>query len=301
MDRLTAARVFVTVVEQGSLTQAADQLDMSTAMVSRYLAAMESWLGARLLHRTTRRLSLTEAGQSALPSCRQLLDLAQDVAHHAGAAQREPAGRLRIACSPSFAEAQLAPALIDFQQAHPRVSFALLAADRSVDLATERVDLAVRITNALEPTLITRPLALCRSVLCASPAYLAAHGQPATLEALQSHRCLSHAFVNAAQYRLRRAGELVELPFAESFSTNETAVLRRAVLAGGGIAMLPTYFVGDDLASGRLVRVLPELEPETLGIHAIFLSRQHQPLALRLLVDFLAARFGGPMPPWDAA
>jgi DNA-binding transcriptional LysR family regulator len=301
MDRLTAARVFVSVVEQGSLTQAAEQLDMSTAMVSRYLAAMETWLGARLLHRTTRRLSLTEAGQSALPTCRQLLDLAQDVEHQAGAARREPSGRLRIACSPSFAEAQLAPAFIDFQRAHPRVSFALLAADRSVDLAAERVDLAVRITNALEPTLISRPLAVCRSVLCASPAYLREHGQPAAPQDLLSHRCLSHAFVSAAQFRLRRGGEVTELPFAESFSTNETAVLRRAVLAGGGIAMLPTYFVGDDLASGRLVRVLPEHEPETLGIHAIFLSRQHQPLALRLLVDFLAARFGGPTPPWDAA
>jgi DNA-binding transcriptional LysR family regulator len=301
MDRLTAARVFVSVVEQGSLTQAADQLDMSTAMVSRYLAAMEAWLGARLLHRTTRRLSLTEAGQSALPTCRQLLDLAQDVEHQAGAARREPSGRLRIACSPSFAEAQLAPALVDFQRAHPRVAFALLAADRSVDLAAERVDLAVRITNALEPTLITRPLALCRSVLCAAPAYLRERGQPATPQDLAAHCCMSHAFVSAAQFRLRREGELVELPFADSFSTNETAVLRRAVLAGGGIAMLPTYFVGDDLAAGRLVRVLPEYEPETLGIHAIFLSRQHQPLALRLLVDFLAERFGGPTPPWDTA
>src|SRR4051812_45847922 len=115
MDRLTATRVFVTVVDQGSLTQAADTLDMSTAMVSRYLAAMESWLNARLLHRTTRRISLTDAGHSALATCRQMLDLAEDARSLAGAARREAGGRLRIASSPSFAEAQLAAALVEFQ------------------------------------------------------------------------------------------------------------------------------------------------------------------------------------------
>lgn len=299
MDRLTAARVFVTVVEHGSLTQAAERLDMSAAMVSRYLAAVEAWLGARLLHRTTRRLTLTEAGQVALPSCRQLLDLAEEVQHQASEVSRVPRGRLRIACAPSFAETQLTPALGDFQREHPQVTFALLAADRSVDLAAERIDLAVRITNALEPTMIARPLAVCRSVLCASPAYLRAHGEPRTLEALQSHHCLTHTIVGAAQFRFRRDGASIELPVAERLSTNDTAVLCRAVLQGGGLGILPTYFVADDLRQGRLVRVLPELESETLGIHAIVLSRQHQPLALRLLVAFLAQRFGGALPPWD--
>lgn len=299
MDRLTATRVFVTVVEHGSLTQASERLDMSTAMVSRYLAAMETWLGARLLHRTTRRVSLTEAGQAALASCRQLLDLAEDVKHQAGEVSRVPAGRLRITSSASFAEAQLAPALAEFQRLHPQVSFALLAADRSIDLAAERIDLAVRITNSLDPTMIARPLAVCRSVLCASPAYLRAHGEPRTLEALQSHSCLTHAIVGAAQFRFRRERELIELPVIEKLSTNDTAVLRRAVLEGGGIGILPTYFVGEDLRQGRLVQLLPDHEPETLGVHAIFLSRQHLPLALRLLVEFLAERFGGASPPWD--
>lgn len=110
---------------------------------------------------------------------------------------------------------------------------------------------------------------------------------------------MAHAFVSAAQYRFRRAGQLIERPIAEVLSTNDAAVLRRAVLAGGGIAILPTYFVGEDLREGRLVSLLPGYEPEPLGVHAVFLSRQHQPLALRLLVDFLAERFGGDTPPWD--
>ena len=299
MDRLSATRVFVTVVEHGSLTKASERLDISTAMVSRYLAAMEAWLGARLLHRTTRRISLTEAGQAALASCRQLVELAEDVKHHANEVSRVPAGRLRIASSPSFAEAQLAPALAEFQRLHSQVSFTLLATDRSVDLAAERIDLAVRITNALEPTMIARPLAICRSVLCASPDYLRTHGEPRTLEALQSHHCLTHATVGATQFRFRRDGELVELQVTERLSTNDTAVLRRAVLEGSGIGILPTYFVGEDLRHGRLVRVLPDTEPETMGVHAISLSRQHQPLALRLLVEFLATRFGGSTPAWD--
>lgn len=299
MDRLTAIRVFVTVVEHGSLTQAAERLDMSTAMVSRYLAAAEGWLGARLLHRTTRRISLTEAGQAALPSCRQLLDLAEDVVHQAGETSRVPSGRLRITSSPSFAEAQLAPALVEFQQRHPQVGVSLVVTDRSVDLAAERIDLAVRITNSLEPTMIARPLAVCRSVLCAAPRYLRAHGTPQTADAMRQHVCLMHAIVGAAQFRFRRRGQWIELPVTERFSTNDTAVLRRAVVEGGGIGILPTYLIADDLKRGRLVRVLPTLEPETLGIHAIFLSRQHQPLALRLLVDHLVERFGGETPPWD--
>lgn len=299
MDRLMATRVFVSVVEHGSLTQAAERLEMSTAMVSRYLAAMEDWLDARLLHRTTRRISLTEAGQSALASSRELLELAEDLRHLTGEASRIPSGRLRIACAPSFAEAQLASTLVEFQQRHPKVDLALVAADRSVDLAAERIDLAVRITNALEPGLIARRLAVCRSVLCAAPGYLQTHGRPESPDELRSHRCVSHALVSATQYRFTHGDTTIEVPVVERFSTNETAVLRRAVLAGGGIGILPTYFVGDDLREGRLVRILPAHEPDTLGIHALFLSRHHQPLALRLLVAFLAERFGGSAPPWD--
>lgn len=291
MDRLTATRVFVTVVEQGSLTRAADALDMSTAMVSRYLAALEEWLHARLLHRTTRRISLTDAGESALASCRQFLEAADDVQGAAAATRREPSGRLRIACSPSFAEAQLAQAMVDFQLGHPQVAVSLVIAERAVDLAAERIDLAVRITNTLEPTLISRRLATCRSVLCASPAYLKANGTPKRSTDLRKHRCLSHTLVSTAQ---------ISLAGIESFSSNDTSVLRSAVVAGAGIGILPTYLVGPDLKAGRLKRVLPGTEPETMGVHAIFLSRQHQPLALRLLIDFLAERFGGRIAPWDA-
>lgn len=301
MDRLTALRVFVEVADQGSLTRAADGLDMSTAMVSRYLATLEDWFGARLLHRTTRKLSLTDAGQAALPACRQMLELSEEAAHLASERSREPTGQLRVTTSSSFADAQLTAALVDFQQQHPQVEIVLSVGDKAADLVGERVDLAVRLTNTLDPAMITRPLARCRSILCASPAYLALHGTPQSLDDLQQHPCIAHAFGIGRQYRFVRGAEVIEVPVSWNFHTNETAVLRRAVLSGAGIGMLPTYYVGDDLRAGRLVQLLPDEEPEVLGIHAIYLSRQHQPLALRLLVDFLATRFGGEVAPWDKA
>jgi len=299
MDRLTAVRVFVEVADRGSLTQTADHLEMSAAMVSRYLAAVEDWFGARLLHRTTRRVSLTDAGSAALPSCRQLIDLAEEARHTAAERSREPAGLLRVATSSSFADAQLTSALVDFQRQHAKVEIMLSVGDKAADLVGEQVDLAVRITNHLDPTMIARPLARCRSMLCASPEYLQRFGVPRAAEDLRRHRCVAHAFGIGKQYGFTRGGETVTVPVDWSFHTNETAVLRRAVLAGAGIGMLPTYYLGDDLRAGRLVQLLPDHEPDVLGIHAIYLSRQHQPLALRLLVDFLGERFAGQPAPWD--
>lgn len=301
MDRLTAVRVFVEVADRRSLTQTAEHLDMSAAMVSRYLAAVEDWFGARLLHRTTRKVSLTDAGFAALPSCRQLLEVAEEARHIAAERSREPAGVLRVTTASSFADAQLTAALVDFQREHDQVEIVLSVGDKATDLVAERVDLAVRITNNLDPAMITRPLARCRSMLCASPGYLERHGVPRTAEDLRQHRCIAHAFGIGKQYRFTRGGETITVPVDWSFHTNETAVLRRAVLCGAGLGMLPTYYLGDDRRAGRLVHLLPDHEPDVLGIHAIYLSRQHQPLALRLLVDFLAARFAGEPAPWDLA
>jgi len=287
MDRLTAVRVFVEVADLGSLTQAAERLEMSVAMVSRYLAALEDWLGARLLHRTTRRVSLTDAGSAALPSCRQLLGIADEVHHLAGERSREPAGLLRVTTAGSFAEAQLTGALVDFQRLHPQVEVMLSVGDKVTDLVAERVDLAVRITNTLDATMIARPLAQ--------------HGVPRVAAELRRHRCVAHAFGIGKHYGFTRGGEKLMVSVDWAFHTNETAVLRRAVLSGAGIGMLPTYYLGDDLRAGRLVQLLPDHEPDVLGIHALYLSRQHQPLALRMLVDFLAERFAGEEAPWDLA
>jgi DNA-binding transcriptional LysR family regulator len=299
MDQLSAIRSFVEIADQGSLTRAAESLDLSRAMVSRHLESLERWLGARLLHRTTRRVSLSPAGEEALPRLRQMLELAADVQAAAGARRSEATGKLRVTTSLSFALSVLTQAVVDFQSRHPRVEVDLLTVDRAVDLVSERIDLAVRITNRLDDGVVARRLATCRSVLCAAPGYLAARGTPVTPADLAAHHCITHAFGTRAEYRLTHADRMLTQVVRGILSSNETAVVKRAALAGAGIAMLPTYFVGEELQRGTLVQVLPAYEPETLGIHAVFLSRQHQPLPLKLLVDFLAERFGGKVAPWD--
>ncbi|GCL64660.1 LysR family transcriptional regulator [Pseudaquabacterium pictum] len=299
MDQLSAIRTFVEIADQGSLTRAAETLDLSRAMVSRHLEGLERWLGARLLHRTTRRVSLSAAGEEALPRLRQMLALAADLQAAAGVRRSEATGKLRVTTSLSFALSVLTQAVVDFQSQHPRIEIDLLTVDRAVDLVSERIDLAVRITNRLDDGMVARRLATCRSVLCAAPAYLAARGTPAKPGDLAAHNCITHAFGTRSVYRLGPSDRLVSQPVRGTLSGNETVVLKQAAMAGAGIAMLPTYFVGDELRRGTLVRVLPGHAPEALGIHAVVLTRQHQPLPLRLLVDFLADRFGGDTAPWD--
>jgi DNA-binding transcriptional LysR family regulator len=299
MDRIRAMQVFTEVADRGSLTAAGDALEMSRAMVSRYLESLESWLGARLLHRTTRRVSLTDAGAEALLRCRQVLELTHDVQAAAGARSAAPTGKLRITTSNSFAQAHLTAAIGEFLQLHPHTQVELIALERAVNLVEERIDLAVRIGNQLDDTLVARRIATCRSVVCASPAYLATHKRPTTPEQLRAHGCLTHAHVGRTEWRLQRDGKTVKVPVKGPLQSNEVAVIRQAALDGLGIALLPTYFIGDDLAEARLVRLLAGYEPETLGIHALYLSRQHQPLLLRAMLDFLAARFSGDVAPWD--
>ncbi|EPC03171.1 hypothetical protein L861_22950 [Litchfieldella anticariensis FP35 = DSM 16096] len=294
MDRFTAMQVFVAVTERGSVTAAAEALDMSRAMASRYLESLERWLGARLLHRTTRRIALTDAGHEALSRCRQMLDLADEVQLAAGARGIEPKGRLRIATSQSFAQAWLAEAVAEFLEGHPQAQVELLVLERAVNLVEERVDLAVRITNQLDESLVARRLCSCRSVLCLSPGYAKRYGVPQTPEVLAEH-----THVSRSEIRLWRKGRSVTVPVAGRLSSNEAGVVRAAALAGAGIALLPSYFVADDLRKGRLMPVLSTWEPEPLGIHAVYLSRRYQPLLLRTMIDFLAERLGGDVAPWD--
>lgn len=298
MDRFTAMRVFIEIVDRGSISAAADALDMSRAMASRYLEGLENWLGVRLLHRTTRKLALSDAGEQALKGFREMVALAEDV--QAQASQRgQVQGRLRITSAPSFAQAQLTAAVVDFQQLHPRVEIDLMMVDRTVDLVQDRIDLAIRLSNRIDETLVARRLAVCHSVLCASPSYLARAGVPQKPEDLQAHRCVVHSAGFAPSYNLRRAGTTTTIGTRSVLTANETSIIRAGALAGAGIAMLPTYYVTEELARGQLQVVLPDYALDPLDIQAVYLSRRHQPLALRRLIEFLAQRFGGDVAPWD--
>ena len=291
MDRMTAMTVFVEVVERGSLTAAAEALDMSRAMVTRYLAEVERWLGARLLHRTTRRISLTGPGEAALLRFRQMLAIGEELQGELATDDPEPHGVLRVTASVSFGQSHLAAAVAAFVQRYPLTRVELLLVDRMVNLVEERVDVAVRISRAIDPNLIARPLAQCHSVLCAAPAYLAAHGAPATADALTAHNCLTHHYVGKSVWQLQRDGRTVSVAVGGNISANEASLLVEAVHAGAGIAMLPMYQIGTLLESGALVQVLPDYELEVMGLHAVYASRRQQPAVMRSFLDFLAERF----------
>ncbi|AWH20204.1 LysR family transcriptional regulator [Stenotrophomonas sp. ZAC14D2_NAIMI4_6] len=291
MDRLTAMTVFVEVAERGSLTAAAEVLDMSRAMVSRYLAEAEGWLGARLLHRTTRRISLTAAGEAALARFRQMLAIGEELQGELASDDPEPHGTLRITASVSFGQSHLARAVAAFVQRHPAARIELLLVDRMVNLVEERVDLAVRIARQIDPGLIARRLATCRSVLCASPAYLQAHGTPTAPEHLAAHNCLTHHYVGRSLWQLHRDGRALSVAVGGNISANEASLLVEAVRANAGIAMLPSYQVAPLLRSGALVAVLPDYQLDELGVHAVYASRRQQPVIMRRFLDFLAGCF----------
>jgi len=296
MDRITSATVFVTIAERGSLAGAAEALDMSRAMVTRYLAEMEEWAGARLLHRTTRRLSLTSAGEVTLSRCRELLTLAGEVATAGEPGAGEPRGLLRVACSQFLSQTALAGAMVGFLRCYPQARVDLQVDNRAVNLVEQRIDLAIRITNALEPGLIARQLGECRSLLCAAPSYIAEHGMPSEPQDLARHNCLTYSYFGKSTWQFTRDGAqpamaAVDVPVGGNLSANESMALLAAAGKGAGIAMQPRFAAQPLIEAGELVEVLPEWQPQTLGIHAIYTSRQHMPPVLRAMLDYLADWF----------
>lgn len=292
-------QVFLEIVERGSLSAAAETMGMSRAMATRYLDGLEEWLGARVLHRTTRKLSLTDSGEHALARCREILRLAEELQAEADQNNAAPQGKLRITTTPSFAQAQLTKVLVEFQTQYPQVEIDLLVLDRTVNLVEERIDLAIRISNQVDPTLVARKLAVCRSVLCAAPGYLASHGRPETPKDLEQHRCISHTSGITPEFIHPLQERKCTIHLSGALNVNEIAVAQAAARAGAGIAMLPTFYVGSDIQHGHLEVVLPDYALKPLDIQAVYLSRRHQSKCLRLLIDFLAERFGGSVAPWD--
>ncbi|WP_278406997.1 LysR family transcriptional regulator [Pseudomonas rhodesiae] len=298
MDRLQAMRVFVTVVDLGSQSAAADHLDLSRPVVSRYLAELEDWVGARLLHRTTRKLSLTAAGSETLPRCRQMLELSADMQAAVSEPDDAPRGLLRLSVSTSFGQAQLAEAIAEYVKRYPLVTVDLQMLDRTVNLVDERIDLAIRMSNDLDPNLIARRLTVCRSVVCATPAYLREHAAPHNVEDLARHNCLTHSYFGKSLWHFEERGEPVSVAVSGTITANEASTLLRVTLASAGVAMLPSYQAGDYIRRGELVRLLPSAEPRQMNIYAVYASRKHMPSALRSLLDFLVLRFPEE-PAWD--
>ena len=300
MDRLRAFEVFVTVVSRGSFTRAADVLDTSPANVTRYVNELEAHLGTRLLNRTSRKLSLTEGGETLYARCKSILDDVAETEGLVSSASVEPRGRLRINAPVSFGILHLAPLWPEFMRKYPRVELDVSLIDRVVDIVEEGYDLAIRISRAGSTSHAARKLATSRNILCASPAYLARYGYPAAPADLVEHRCIGYAYAATGnEWQLidsERKTHAVKVNYHMHTNNGDTA--RAAALAGQGVIWQPTFLIGNDLRAGTLIQLLPDYRLPDIDVLALYPSRRHLSAKIRAVVDFLVDAFGG-VPPWD--
>lgn len=290
MDRLTAINVFIEVAKTGSFTKAADNLDMSRPMVTRYISLLEDWVGVGLLQRSTRKVSLTPNGELYLDKCRQIQDIAFDIEVNSKSTLSAPHGVIRVACSVSFAKSQFKTLVAPFLEKYPHVTMDFVVTDRQVNLIESRVDFAIRITNHLDPGVVSKKIGVCRSCLVASPSYLKKNGTPKKVEDLKKHVVMAHDHFKKVDIQIHKEGRLEDLIFSGAFSSNETLLLFEATLEGLGIAMLPNYLVQEALKKKELMEVLPDWELPEMGLHLVFMNRKIIAPQVRLFIDYLAEK-----------
>ena len=289
MDRFDEMRVFTAVIDTGSFVGAADALGMSKAAVSRHVAELESRLGVRLLHRTTRKLSLTPEGEIFHARSRELLEGVEEAEAEITSRSGEATGVLRLNVPFSFGLLHLAPLWTAFMAKHPRLTLDVTLSDRVADLVEEGYDMAVRIARLPNSSLVSRKLASTRLVLCASPEYLRAHGTPMHPSELARHEVLVYSLLAMGDtWEFTGPQGTVSVTVQPRLRTNNGDTCRIAALNHRGIVLQPTFMVGPDLEAGTLVELMPQYRSIELGIYAVYPSRKHVPPKVRLLIDFLA-------------
>lgn len=290
MDRLTAAKVFVDVATTGSFTATADRLNMSRPMVTRYIETMEAWLNTRLLHRTTRKVSLTTAGETCLEEVKQWLEQAESLSGLADASG-ELSGTVRLATSMSFGYSQLVPAIQEFMVENPKVNIDIDLQDSVTDLTERQIDLAIRIASAPDPSLIGKPISVCESVVVASPQYLTKNRAISEPSDLTNHTCLGYKNFQQHIWHLTKDNAQQSVEVRCNLTANETTTLLHAALRGAGIAIQPTYLANQYVKSGQLKQVLPNWKPDDLTIYALYSSRKYMSPTVRTLIDYLSDYF----------
>jgi DNA-binding transcriptional LysR family regulator len=299
MDRLAGIPAFEGVVAAGSFAGAARALGLSVAAVSKQVRALEDRLGVRLLQRTTRQVRLTEAGERFHERCQRILADLEDAEREVAERQATARGRVRVSAPMSFGQRHIGPVASAFLESHPDVAIDLVLDDRFVDLLAEGFDVAVRVAELRDSSLVARRLCASRRVLCAAPAYLAQHGAPAAPDELVAHRCIGYAYMaSGCDWPFRTPGGRRLVRVHGPVMSNNGDVVRVLALDGCGIALLPTFLVADDLRDGRLREVLPDQLDGDPAVWIVQPTRRHVPLAVRAFVEFLVARFAG-VAPWD--
>jgi DNA-binding transcriptional LysR family regulator len=299
MDRIAGMEAFTAVVETGGFQSAARQLGVSRALVSKRVAGLERAMGVQLLRRTTRKLSVTGPGEEFFERCRRILAEFREASGELALLQHEPRGALKVNAPMSFGALYLGTAIADVMAAYPDLKVEMTLNDRFIDPIEEGVDVTIRIATLDDSSLIARKLAPARRALVASPDYLARNGEPQSPDDLANHRCLNYGHTTTLQrWQLTHEGRTIVVPISSFLCSNNGDVLKAAALNGQGITKLPTFLVGPDIKAGRLVVVLPDYPPTELGLFALYAPNRYLAAKTRLLIDFLAARFGE-HPTWD--
>ena len=297
MNQIEHIVAFVRVAELGSYTRAAEALDISRTRVSRQVMALEKALGARLIQRTTRRLHLTEAGERYLMRAQGVLQALDEAAAEVGQGTSDVRGRLRVNGPMSFGTRYLTPLVTQFMLAHPALDVRLDLNDRRVDLLEEGYDVAIRIGSLPDSSLVARRLTRCRLLFCASPEYLATHGEPVSVNDLNEHRCLRYrSGQQSADWQIATQSLTVNGPL----ESNNGDVLTQAAEAGLGIAQQPSFLVTESIVSGRLVPILTDEPAVRLDVHALYPARRYLPAKVERFIDLLTEAWGDP-PIWEQA
>lgn len=301
LDRVTSMQVFARVATLGSLSAAARVLGMSQTMATKHMAALEDRLGVKLMHRTTRRLTLTEPGRIYLEAVERILGDIDDADAAASAETLQVRGTLRLNAPVSFGMREIAPLLNELTRRHPALTIDLGLNDRQVDLIEEGWDLVIRIGSLANSSMIARRLAPCRTVVCAAPSYLAAHGSPRTIAELENHVCLGYTLsraVGADRWSFGRDGKAV-IAIRGNLKANNGDALVAAAIAGQGIIYQPTFLVAREINAGTLVPLKLDHEPYELdGIYAAYPADRRPPAKVRVTIDLLAEKLGS-VPPWE--
>ncbi len=299
IDIVVSMRVFVTVVDVGSFAGAADKLDLSRGMATRYVAQLEGHLGVRLLNRTTRKLSLTEAGNDYYQRSTQVLAMVEEAETSVAQEASTPRGTLRVTSSVAFGSHHLSSVITEYLQKHPGVQVDVTLNDRAVDLVEEGFDLAIRVARQIDPGLVARTLAPAHLGVCASPGYLKQYGTPKAPEDLGGHNCLSYAYWNSQnEWRFHRQGVERKVQVSGNLRGNNGHILVNAAIEGLGVILQPTFLAYEALRRKQLVQILRDWEADYLTIFAVYPNRKFLPPKVRSFIDFLAERFG-PEPYWD--
>lgn len=287
VEYLNDMALFVEVVKAKGFRGAGEVLGIPNSTISRRIAALEKLIGLRLLHRTTRKVELTEAGQIYYERCKRIVDEARLAHEQLGGMLEQPTGVLRASLPVDFAQAYLAPLIADFAQRYPGITFELDLTSRRVDLVSEPYDVAIRMGELPDSQLVARQLALLTPGLYASPGYLAQHGEPQTPEALESHACL--ALIKTSSWTLMAGAQGMPVKTSSRFAINNVGMMRRLATFDQGIILLPEEIVADDLAAGRLRRILPAWHGKPMPVYALTETRL-VPAKTQRFIEFLRER-----------